>query len=337
MMPFLVQLNNRTGNPQTNHQFHACQFHGIGRLGTVSSATQLFSGFNQHFKPSRSPYLLAGVVSSLALVSVSGLRGAAGIFLLIFIPIGLLFTLLSVLCFYFRARKPMDGEDIADLRKEMDDQFKFCRTVCLSAGVLLLAYLFYRTLGEPLIKLPIPGVSQIELPVDTGAFFWITYVACLIHLGIFACYMTLRNIQEESVANISLFQLTFFTVSILMGVVLSGARIPDQSDLIFSCQTPVQYTEGERGLVPDPSDSTVPRRPLLLLGCDSGALQVKLSAKMATIEESSPVQLGKLEKYLNPEKLLFWYFLLHFVWFEIFWIIRLRGVVRFKFDLVVSE
>lgn len=299
-------------------------------LGTVSSATQVFSGFNQYFKPSRSPYLLSGLLCVVCLVSIAGLPNGRDVFFLVFIPIGGIFTALSILCFYFKPRKSGNETDKETAIKEMDEEFKFSRTVCLSIGIMVFTYLIYKVLDQPFISLPLPFPSQhSHVDIPRGLFFWISYGACLLHLIIFLCYVFLRNLQEEAIINLSLFQITFFTVASLLGLVFSGATVQDQENAFYSCNNMVTYTVN--------GNSTTG-------GSFSGCSDEVKKQNFEEVQKSVNGGVGGAGgftfttlTYLDSQKVLFWFFLIHLAAFEVFWVRRLKSVVRFKFDLVVLE
>ena len=178
----------------------------------------------------------------LCLLAVAGIPNAQGVFLFAFFPLGSIFSFLCVLCFFFTPYKVTKEANSATLAAEIDEQFKFSRTVCVSVGVLLLTYLLYKVIGANFVDVPaITGAPPA--PIDPGIFFWIAYISCLIHLCIFVAYIMFRNMREESLVRVSLFQITFFTMAILLGVVLSCTKIGDQYDYINSCQDIVQYTD----------------------------------------------------------------------------------------------
>jgi hypothetical protein len=298
-------------------------------VGTVGSVTHIFSGLYEHFKPSRSPYLLSGLLSILALNLVAGLSNSEDLFLLVFIPVGIIFTFLSVLCFYFHpsSLNAEESEELKKLRSEMNDQFKFSRTICLSGGILILAYLVMRALGHGMFS-----TTGIHLtPIPTGLFFWIAYAASVIHLLIFSCYIFFRNVQEESVVKISLFQITFFTLATLVGFVFATKKLVDQSSLIRKCTVEYEYTTGEKHAVM--SDSVV---GCLTTEADAKADFDKKKADEEGVDDDSFKFKVRSESY-DPAKLLFWYLLLHVFVFEAYWFRRLISVVKFKVDLVILE
>jgi hypothetical protein len=310
---------------------------------TTAGAATVFSAFAKYFKLSRSPYLFAGILCVLAILSIAGLREARSIFFLGFIPCGAIFLFLALLCLYLKPVNPKisqaeqtqasqaeqsqaSAEQAQAVQaEEIDEQFKFSRAFCVGIGVLLLTYLLYKLIGAEFFFSFTPTPPD---PIEPGFFFFITYAACLIHLLIFASYTLFRTIKEESVGETSIFQIAFFTVAILWGIVYSCTKIHDQQ-LIDTCPSQLIYKD----------DETASLQSMTVFGCNYE--QVK-RVEMSGIQMREPkAQLVDFKQGLptiyDTNKIVFWYFLILLIQFEYFWIERLVRVVKFQMKVEILD
>jgi hypothetical protein len=282
----------------------------------------VFSTFAKYFKLSRSPYLLSGILCVFAILSMADIREARSIFFLGFIPCGAIFSFLAVLCFYF---KPSESQNMAEAAEEIDEQFKFSRTFCIGTGVLLLTYLLYKLIGADFFQNPIPLMPTMpSQPIQPGLFFYITYVLCLIHLSIFSIYTLFRTIKEEDPIQISLFQITFFTVAVLWGVVYSCTKIHDQHQLIDTCPDQLTYKD-EKGIM----------QSITVFGCRYEEVKNSESARIKMrFPEATDFNITQSPASIyDANKIVFWYFLIHVIAFESYWVRRLVRAVEFKFKV----
>jgi hypothetical protein len=264
-------------------------------------------------------------------------------FLLILIPLGAVFMFLSFLCLYFRPQIPESKFELDELKKEMDEQFKFSRTLSLSVGILLLSYLFLRTTDHDLLDLVWPFKSPLDPETEKlsiGTFFWITYVACLAHLAILSGYILVRHFREENVVNLSVLQTTFFTMAVLLGLVLASVRIHDQSNLIFDCENRAlnsdaskSENQGEEADLPTrqpppPSGRARVHARAAPAGCsgDGANREFETSNK----GDDDPKIVSTSDHVWSNSKMLFWFFLAHVTLFELFWLRRLIKIVTIK-------
>jgi hypothetical protein len=280
-------------------------------VGAASPAISLISNFLQHFKPSRSPYLLVGVSCVICLLIISNTNISEERFVLIFIPLGTIFSIFSILCFYFKPYKLSRGKIDADLKEEIEDQFMFSRTLCLTAGVIILTYLFYESVKSTNVY-----------------FFWISYVCCLIYISTFLIYIIFFISQEENPINLSILQITFFTVAAFSGLVVAGSRSSSDDGWIYSCTFQLKY------VIPvDGNDE----EENVTLPCDPQDTKRSIEAAQKEFLESRPkakdfVSTQNKPK-INKNKLLFWYFILIWICFQAFWTIRLSRTVKFSFAI----
>ena len=300
-------------------------------FGAASSAAGLFSGFYQHFKPARSPYLLGGLLCVICLSIVSGRKELAfSIFVLMLIPMAGTLTLLSLLCFWFDPKRSLQNTEMKGVleggfdEKEIDEQYKFSRTLCLSGGIVLLTILFY-------------VVSKIAREPTDSLFFWITYFAALVHLFVFVIYITFRNIQEEKIINLSLFQITFFTVSVLAGLVVAGGRIESDfglrnGSLIYRCEAGLGPVTKSVSVVRSPDSSSLNNFSEAIYTCDQEKITRHLETLRKKVSEggADSAEVPQQSITISKNKVLFWYFLFHVLLFESFWIRRLRQIVEVK-------
>ena len=289
-------------------------------------ATTIVSTFAKYFKLSKSPYLLSGVLCVFSILSMAGVREARSVFFLGFIPCGAIFSFLAILCFFFKTPKSQNSQEA---KEEDDEQFKFSRTFCISTGVLLLTYLLYKLIGADFVQNPIPFAPTIPpQPIVPGLFFYITYLCCLIHLLIFAVYTLFRTIKEENPVRISLFQITFFTVAVLWGLVFSCAKIHDQHQLIDTCPDLLTYKD-DKGTT----------QSITVFGCryDEVLQSESMRIKLRYPDTSDFSLMQRSASIYDANKIVFWYFLVHLIIFEFFWIKKLINAVEFKFDVVIRD
>ena len=299
-------------------------------LGTATGTAQLFTSFFSYFKSSRSPYLLAGVLCVICLISVSGFV-KPNEFFLIFVPLGLVFSLLSLLSFFYAPHQVVSA-NVGDIGQDVDEEFKFSRTVCLCAGILSFTYLFYKLFGQPILSISYLTLKTTITSGTEGLFFWLCYGACLAHLIVFVAYLICKNIREETVVNVPLFQISLFTAAALLGLVFSGGNIPDQDTLINRCQTKLTWSI---------SGKVIFDNEQVFLDCDNKRIATLLDQSEKRISQqyaNSTVQFTVLtDGYWSPRKILFWFFLTHFALLEFFWVRRLRRIVRLTFSVRVLD
>lgn len=97
-------------------------------------------------------------------------------------------------------------DDAKDVRTEIEHQFKFARSFCLAIGLVCLFYLFDK--GEP-----------------ENVIFNVNYVILLVHMAVFAFYMALRSLKEESPARYAILQMGLLTGISLLGMTLCYTKL----------------------------------------------------------------------------------------------------------------
>ena len=251
------------------------------------------------------------------------------LFAMMLIPMAATLTLLSLLCFWFDPKRSLQNTEMRGVaenslyEKEIDEQYKFSRTLCLSGGIILLAYLFY-------------AISGVPKNQTSSLFFWIAYFAAIMHLLIFVIYITFRNIQEEKTVNLSLFQITFFTVALLAGIVVTGGRIAADpglrnGSLIYRCEADPRFVPK------DAPPQVVARGPAVrsddaLFSCDPEKVEKHVADVKAKKLDQEPdmIMLPEESITISKNKVLFWYFLFHVFLFKSFWVRRLRQIVEVR-------
>lgn len=290
------------------------------------STLAVLTGFYHQFKPSRSPYVWSGLLCIFSMVALAGLDEARAIFLAGFIPVGLIFVLLCVLCLVsepFSASK--NGESLdQDILEEIDEQFKFSRSVGVSVGVFALTYLLYKVAGANLIELPVLLFRPIyPQPIGMGPFVLLGYIACIVHLSIFVIYTMFRSVKEEAIVRTSLFQIAFFTAGTLLALIVSCTNIHDQHDMIGTCIDQLAYKE----------DGAAKSRKVY--GCNYDDVLASESNRIKlTSPDATDFIITRPGEDFDPNKLLFWYFCVLWLSFELFWIWKLSD---FKVALVIRD
>lgn len=282
-------------------------------LAAASSTFGLFSSYYKHFNPLHSPYLLGGIlcVASLSFISELGLFFQT--YLLLFFPVGGTFLLLSILCFFYDPSKAGATTSDAvseDSIKELDQEFKFSRTLCLASGIALITLLFFQTRAS------------------SNIFFWISYSACIVHLAIFLAYITVRNLTEEPLTNRSLFQIAFFTIAALSGLIVLGANIASKQPqgLLYTCETEVRYT-----LPSDTGESSNAETwNVRIAACSRQAIDQQFTKITEEITKQNPTAINIVKapssRVVSSIKFTFWYFIGFFALFEFFWLRKLVDI-----------
>ena len=167
-------------------------------LGTISSATKgFFPGFSQHFKPSRSPYLLSGLLAVLCLLGIAGILQANKVFFFGFFLLATVLTFLSVLCFFFKPYKPATSLLNTPRRKKTPKSRKKTRTSNSSSHALFvlvsasfcLPICFFRCPALPLRRISLHPSTATAAHTD-WSFLCIVYFGPRggAHLIIFGVY-----------------------------------------------------------------------------------------------------------------------------------------------------
>lgn len=183
-------------------------------IGLFSALFGIVANFFQHFKASRAPYLFVGITCVVCLLFLAEFLDRAS-FALAAVPFGAIFAIFCGLTFVFR---PYERKKIstADVALEIDDQFKFARTLCMTVGVVMIVYLFYSS-------------ASYMRNGTIGAAFWFAYLLCIVYLLTFAAYIVLWTNYEET--NLSVLQIGFFTISAFVGTIVAIVRVQRGVDL----------------------------------------------------------------------------------------------------------
>lgn len=193
-------------------------------IDSASQASEASKGFFAQFKPSRAPHLLVGIACVLGLLIISEVSISFYYYLWFFFPVASVFVAFSGLTFWFRPYAgAADSDQVLD---EINNQFKFARTLCLAASVILITFLLYSARNQ---------IADQE----AGPFFWITYICCLAFVATFMCYMVIRTNREDT--NLSIVQITFFTISVFAGLVLTASKLSVQQSLFYDCNHALEY------------------------------------------------------------------------------------------------
>ncbi len=277
---------------------------------TTSAAIGFAKDFFSYFRAGRAPYLFIGVVCIISMVSAASIEAKFFRFIYIFFPLALVYASLIVLSLNFRAFEAGSSEHDYDEIKEIDDQFKFSRAACLSVGVVALVILYTR--------------RHIFFE-DNDLIFWAAYMLCVLHIAIFLVYLVFKNIREDDVGNISVFQIGLFTAVTLFGVVFLASQDRGGGSALSSCSRSISYLHNEDGVESKKNSNTTCSDAY-----DGDYIQLIISLKSSgntnIISEQKNFQLSSV-------KFLFWYLFIIAVFLELFWIRRLKRISIIKLTL----
>lgn len=186
----------------------------------------------EHLKPSRAPYVLA-VSAGAIFVEFSLLDDKMSLENQKFVifPIFVFIFVLAVLAFYF---KPFDQHQVDEnensIKLDVDMQFKLARTTGLVVGTSCLFLL-----------------SKQRENIDW--LFLYIWVLIMAHCSVYLVYIVFRNINEETIANRSFFQISFLTALFLFLITFTGARVREVegSYLYSSCVLDVLWSGADKG------------------------------------------------------------------------------------------
>lgn len=276
-------------------------------LGPVTATFSAFAPFFEHFKPSRSPYLVTSIFSISALTIFGESEDSIERFKIwaFLVPIYACLFVLFVLSFYYRT-----SQSSTISPEEISDQFKFSRSLGVSVAVVLLYY-----------------VSIQDQNIDPLAWS-ILYVCIIFYFSTFMLYMIFRNIREENPSNIAIFQVAFMTAGFLIGGTLVGAKVNlSDQDLLYDCHYKVNFNYID-------SDSVEQSFGADYDDCNGNQ---RLESAHSEYGQISNYTASYPQKRLSVKLVTAAYLLVLWFFYQIFWVRRLMSITVISFRIEDPE